>query len=241
MLALLLKLIDRCIDLAKRREQINRKLYEDFVHPAFQDVEAVYRNYSESLKLYRERIEQTNRWTKSAEQSIIALISSDRLFSEPLIIKLRALRNLGEIRLSGIAPFVNAVRSFIFVPVNPWTLGELKPSRVRAFDPSERFGHLGWPDHILHKDDDGRTVSRSDMGKKSFTEALAHLSTPRGALIRSLTEISREGLSPKEQKRQMLETVDSILQALQANYAIVVHQHLLLKSYISIFSLRGQH
>jgi hypothetical protein len=36
MLGLILKLIDRLIDLAKRREEVNREMFVDFVQPAFE-------------------------------------------------------------------------------------------------------------------------------------------------------------------------------------------------------------
>lgn len=113
MLELLLKLIDRCIDLAKRREEINRKLYEDFVQPAFDNVEAVYEDYSKSLRRYRDTIEKTNLWTEEAEQSIVALITKDRLFSEDLLIKLRALSNIETVKLAGLENFVDAIKRFI--------------------------------------------------------------------------------------------------------------------------------
>lgn len=54
MLELFLKLIDRCIDLAKRRENTNKRFYTDFIAPAFSDFEAVHKNYMDTFLEYRE-------------------------------------------------------------------------------------------------------------------------------------------------------------------------------------------
>lgn len=56
MLDLILKLIDRCISLVKRREEIHRALFSDFVTPAFADFEAVHKGYIESFRKYRENL-----------------------------------------------------------------------------------------------------------------------------------------------------------------------------------------
>lgn len=52
MLDLILKLIDRLIDLSKRREEVNRRTFSDFVQPAFEIFEKVHVDYIESLTRY---------------------------------------------------------------------------------------------------------------------------------------------------------------------------------------------
>ena len=56
MLDLFLKLIDRILDLAKRREEVDRRLYAEFVAPAFADFAVVHKNYLDSFIQYREMI-----------------------------------------------------------------------------------------------------------------------------------------------------------------------------------------
>lgn len=48
-LELLLKLVDRLIDLSKRHEEVNRALFVDFVQPIFQTFETVHADYIDSL------------------------------------------------------------------------------------------------------------------------------------------------------------------------------------------------
>lgn len=229
MLELLLKLIDRCIDLAKRREEINRKLYEDFVQPAFDNVEAVYKDYSESLRRYRDTIEKTNLWTEQAEQSLVALVTKERLFSEDLLIKLRALSNIETVKLAGLENFVDAVKRFIFVPINSWTVG----SADSGSDLDRK--QLVWPDHIVRRDAQGRFINLFTPGEYSMPVSEMG-STPRGALILSITDILHADTPHEEKKRRMLRTLDAILEALQVNYALVVNEHMVLRK--EAFKLR---
>jgi|ERR1700733_2267681 len=225
MIELLLKLIDRCIDLAQRRELINRKLYEDFVQPTFAIVEAVYQDYSESLKVYRDTIEKTHLWTPQAEESITALITKDRLFSEALLIKLRALSNL-EIktgRLPSIENFVDAVKNFIFVPINSWTMGNAES--YKGHDPET----LMWPENIVWRDSQGELHQGPlPLGKSSLPRSLMS-STPRGALIQGVKEILRANVPQEEKKLRMIRTLDDILEALLVNYSLVVNEHMMLR------------
>jgi hypothetical protein len=56
MLDLVLKLIGRLIDLAKKRGEINRATFKDFVEPAFETFELVHRDYIDSLERYYSRL-----------------------------------------------------------------------------------------------------------------------------------------------------------------------------------------
>lgn len=49
MLDLILKLVDRLIDLSKRNEEVNRSLVANFVQPAFETFEKVHTDYIDSL------------------------------------------------------------------------------------------------------------------------------------------------------------------------------------------------
>jgi hypothetical protein len=53
---LLLKLVDRLIDLARRREEVNRGLFVNFIQPAFQTFELIHADYIDSLVRYRSRL-----------------------------------------------------------------------------------------------------------------------------------------------------------------------------------------
>jgi hypothetical protein len=54
--------------------------------------------------------------------------------------------------------------------------------------------------------------------------------TARIALIQGITDIlRRQDVPGKEKKSEMLQTLDDITEALQANYTVVVHHHLVVK------------
>jgi hypothetical protein len=56
MIDLVLRLIDRLIDLSKRQEQVDRALFTDFVAPAFEAFERVHTDYIKSLVRYQSRL-----------------------------------------------------------------------------------------------------------------------------------------------------------------------------------------
>jgi hypothetical protein len=207
---LALKVIDRCIDLVKRRQEINRNSYTDFVLPAFMEIEGLFKEYSDGLRSYRDTIEATDK-PLNGEHSILRQIARDRMFSEGLIARVRAVQEIHDIRGTDIKPFVSAVIWFVNVAIAPVLEGTA---------PTE----LSWPDHIVLEDSGGKLVVRDDMGEDSF-EAIKW-STARTALIHGFTEILQTSLPEDAKRRRMLTALDTVLQALQANYALVVHEHL---------------
>ena len=56
MLDLLLKLIDKLSDLAKRKEQLSRNLFTDFVEPAMKEFDVVHKGYVSTFVEYRSLI-----------------------------------------------------------------------------------------------------------------------------------------------------------------------------------------
>ena len=80
MLDLFLMLIDRCIALLKRREGSNRKLFDDFVAPAFSDFEALHNDYIERFRKYRQTVSSSDEQFHS-DHSLFAQIEVDNLFS----------------------------------------------------------------------------------------------------------------------------------------------------------------
>jgi len=93
MLELFLRLIDRFIELAKRREEVNKRFYSEFVTPAYADFEAVHKNYIETFLQYREMI-LDNKLVLNNEHPVIDLVSRDSLFSDNLRYKLLDLLRL---------------------------------------------------------------------------------------------------------------------------------------------------
>jgi hypothetical protein len=72
------KLIDRCISLVKHRQEQNRKLFTDFVEPAYAQFEVVHNEYIENFRNYRAELVSGN-WSLP---TLVDNIRKDSLFSE---------------------------------------------------------------------------------------------------------------------------------------------------------------
>jgi hypothetical protein len=73
-------LIDRCVELAKRKEQTNRSLFTDFVAPALADFEVVHKGYVDTFRRYRQMIETSSDFTE-LKRKLLYEIKVDNLFS----------------------------------------------------------------------------------------------------------------------------------------------------------------
>src|SRR3954468_5170048 len=80
-------LVDRCIALAKRREDVNRAIFVDFVVPLVADFEAVHRDYVESFRRYREMI-TTSPLELDTEHPVMEALRVDEVFSAALRLKI---------------------------------------------------------------------------------------------------------------------------------------------------------
>jgi hypothetical protein len=87
------KLLDRCIQLAKRKEEEHRALFEDFVEPAYATFEAVHNDYLETFRVYRRMLADGSvRLTK--DHPIFDKLREDSLFSQGKRAKLEVLQPL---------------------------------------------------------------------------------------------------------------------------------------------------
>jgi hypothetical protein len=85
---LLLKLVDRLIDLAKRHEEVNRTLFVNFIQPAFQTFEIVHADYIDSLVRYSSRLADRT-LAMDLNHPVFADIELDALKTDHLRIKLK--------------------------------------------------------------------------------------------------------------------------------------------------------
>lgn len=88
MLDLVLRLLDRLIELAKRKEEVNRAAFSNFVQPLFQAFEAVHGDYVDSLVGYRRRFDDLS-LKMDIDHPVFEDIHLQSLKSEHLRIKLR--------------------------------------------------------------------------------------------------------------------------------------------------------
>jgi hypothetical protein len=88
MLDLILTLIDRLIALVKKGEELNRKMFDDFVQPAFQSFDMVHADYIDSLTCYSARLGDTT-LSMDYNHPVFRDIELDSLKSEHLRSKLK--------------------------------------------------------------------------------------------------------------------------------------------------------
>src|SRR5947209_8466029 len=86
-ISVLLSLVDRLIDLVKKRSELDRGLFEDFVDPAFRTFEGVHTDYIESLTRYRDRLADKS-FNMDLNHPVFRDIEFDSLKSEHLRVKL---------------------------------------------------------------------------------------------------------------------------------------------------------
>lgn len=136
MLDIFLKLIDRCIELGKRREQVNRELFNDFVTPAFSDFEKLHENYIDSFIKYRNLL-LDDRVHFDRNHPILTELENDALFSGNLRTKAYSLKEMEDDPIIG--EFIKSIASYIEgVTINP-----LIGYRSELDASSERLERLG--------------------------------------------------------------------------------------------------
>ena len=127
MLDLILKLIDRCIELAKRREETSKARYAQLVAPIFDSFEVVHTDYLDSFKRYRDLIKGTELPLNLAHP-ILDEISTDTLFSESIRVKLNELADSeSEAWLKGL---ISAIHDY------------LECAALEPINPREKFPHI---------------------------------------------------------------------------------------------------
>lgn len=111
MLDLILKLIDRCIALAKRREESNKEVYSNFVAPIFDDFEEVHKNYLESIRRYRDLLKDSD-IALNENHPIFEELWGDSLFSASIRAKVQEVISLKYDPIIG--KFIEAIERYIY-------------------------------------------------------------------------------------------------------------------------------
>jgi hypothetical protein len=87
------KLIDRCIELVRQKQEVHRSLFDDFVRPALIDFDAVHNDYFASFQKYRKMIEESDR-PLTLDHPVFLTLREDSLFSHGKRQKVAALQPL---------------------------------------------------------------------------------------------------------------------------------------------------
>lgn len=108
---LLDKLIDRAIQLIRHREEVDRHLYNEFVTPAFNELDTIHADYLRTFRKYRE-IVKTSPQPMDEKHPLLDQIKEDGLYSLGQRRRARALAEAaGNPKLDG---FVTAVREYLY-------------------------------------------------------------------------------------------------------------------------------
>lgn len=113
MIELVMKLIDRCIELVKRREEQDHFLFEKFVAPAFADFEKVHEAYIDSMIKYREMIRDSTK-ELDPKHPVFQEILTDRLLTRGLKVKVESLKHYPPDAVT--APFINDILIYLRTP-----------------------------------------------------------------------------------------------------------------------------
>ncbi|MBN1602282.1 MAG: hypothetical protein JW915_11775 [Chitinispirillaceae bacterium] len=112
MIDIILKIIDRCIDLIKRKEEVNRDLFTDFVKPIQDDFDQVHENYMISFKKYRDMMD-TVEHPVSSDSILFKSISEDSVFSYYDRAKLHLLKRYSNHTVFG--QYIKEIRSYLIL------------------------------------------------------------------------------------------------------------------------------
>jgi hypothetical protein len=105
------KLIDRCIQLVKHKQEMDRNLLANFIDPIYSSFEEIHREYLTSFRGYRQLLKDSNQ-TLSL---VIDRIKEDRLFNEGQRQKLYFLSNFSTDKAFG--SFIDKIHEYL---VNPY-------------------------------------------------------------------------------------------------------------------------
>jgi hypothetical protein len=124
LLDLILKLLDRLIDLGKHRQEVSRASFTDFVAPAMADLETVHQDYLDSFRRYRDMLENTT-IPLTADHPVLRTIARDNLFSEGLRSKILELNPITDDKVFG--PFISRVKWYVSGASTPPEAVEYEP------------------------------------------------------------------------------------------------------------------
>lgn len=200
--------IDRLIDLVRRREEVDRALYEDAVAAMMTEVDALHVHYLQAFRRYRDSLIEK----QQLDASFLDTVGQDSLFSRDLRARVRAFADTnGDTRLR---PLMRAVHAYLeLATVNP-----LEDWREVAFvamnDPRTA------DDEELQAVPSDRTDAELGYQLRAMQD-LTGRNVPRSHLINGAHRLLHEGLAPELTVRLGLRMLESILAEVQRRYAVI--------------------
>jgi hypothetical protein len=184
-LDLFLKLIDRLIDLVKRRQELNKASFTDFVAPAMADLEAVHKDYLDRFGRYRDLLED-KKIPLNADHPLFGTIEKDNLFSEGLRSKILELDALMDDKVFG--HFMSDVKWYVSGAATPPENVEYEPwdgrSQMRLVGYSVTLG-------AILKGGGSEAVKRT-LAIKALDEAVHSVQRYYSKVLEAFTELKKK-------------------------------------------------
>jgi hypothetical protein len=84
------KLVDRCIQLVRHREEVSRQLFENFIGPIHADFETIHQSYLDSFREYR-RMLKTSIASFTESHPVLDAIYEDAKFNSKLRMRIHSM------------------------------------------------------------------------------------------------------------------------------------------------------
>lgn len=105
------KLIDRCIQLVRHKEEVHRRLFDDFVHPIHLDFEAVHQDYLETFRKYREMVKAPEP-PLNGNHPVLDALAEDAVFNARLRMRIHGMTSSDTDPLLG--DFISSISEYFF-------------------------------------------------------------------------------------------------------------------------------
>lgn len=220
-MSLVFDLIDRGIQLLRRREESSRALYDHVVAPLLRDFEVVHRNYIESFRAYRDKLSKAT----DLDASFLEALSADSLYSEDLRTRLRAFADAQSD--SRVLPLVEAISLYLSLatatPIDGWDEQLDLVKWPLSSQPLQNYDDLPLATFVLDHLDYLSIRPSSKEPPQRITN-IGRLYVAKG--VAKL--LSDERKSATEKLQFAIRLLDVVVSALQVRYAVVleVHSHL---------------
>ncbi len=212
-MSLIFDLIDRVIDLARRREEVDRAQYGDVVKALMDDVDALHRDYLTTFRKYRDLLVSG----KPLDTAFLDAVAADSLFSRDLRIRVRAVAESdGDDRLHLLKAAVLAYLKLATVnPLDEWDERVMYESDLRYHPP------LPVPMEAVPHDDIDRRMERT----LEEWDMLFIMNASRLHLANGIMTVLQRGLEPELAARLAVRMIESIIIELQRRYAVITRAH----------------
>jgi hypothetical protein len=131
------KLLDRLIQLAKERDELNRNIWKDFIEPTFAQFESVHNGYLASFREYKKTVNDAANFDQMVA-SLAVKVKEDNLFTAGERRKLRALTHGEKRGTSAEQKFAQAIISYVL---------NVKDDLLADRDPASQY----WRNSLLHE------------------------------------------------------------------------------------------